>query len=301
MSHHADAEPGCFQATYPNLQWEKVECQEGDPRVHLMGRPPTGSRTGVTGDGNDYVAQAAGLITESVGTFPSVSGVTKERSIGVAAFGDGGILGPDEYTLQLNTNFTGTTAACAGHDGCVVWQQFAYGTNFPFPKQPVKFDGVVFMEYWLIGWGSSACPRGWFSAGGGDCYRNSSYLQAPNAPITALGSLTLSASAVAGGIDTVVFNNGTTAYSVTEPDSTVDIASVWTESEFNVFGDGDGSEAVFNKGSSITVNIALTDGSNAAPACVAGAGTTGESNNLNLGRCTAAGGASPSIQFTESK
>jgi hypothetical protein len=300
MTHRTNPEAGCFQASYPSVLWEKVECKAGDPGFHLTPRHPTADGAAVTGDGNDYVAQSGGLITEAVGSFPSLSGVDREKGVGVPGFGDGGILGPNEYTLQLNTNYTGPTAACAGHGGCLVWQQFAYGSVFPYPHQTPRFDGVVFIEYWLLGWGASSCPRGWLGDGGGDCYRNSSYLQAPNVPVSALGSVTLSGSAVAGGNDSVVFNDGTTAYAVTAPDSVVDIASVWTESEFNVFGNGDGSEAVFNKGSSITVNVALTDGSSAAPACLAGAGTTGESNNLNLGACTAAGGTSPSIQFTES-
>ncbi len=302
MARHENAEPGCYRATYPSMLWEKVECKQGNLRVPSVPHHATGVRSEVTGDGNDYVAQSTGLITETVGTFPAESGVKGEKSIGVAAFGDGGVLGPNEYSLQINTNSTVPTAACAGHSGCIVWQQFAYGTNFPYPNQTPKFNGVVFMEYWLLNWGSSPCPRGWLGLVEGSCFRNSSYTEAPNAPIkgTGLQDLTLSGSAAAGGNDTVVFNNGTTAYSVTEPDSILDISSVWTQSEFNVVGDGDGSEAVFNVGSSLTVNLALLDGSNAAPTCVANAGTTGESNNLNLGACTATGGASPSIQFTES-
>ena len=186
-------------------------------------------------------------------------------------------------------------AACAGHSGCTVWQQFIYSPDY-------QFDGeaAVFMQYWLIGWGSSACPSGWMSAGGGDCFRNSAIATAPDIPITSLAKLTLSGSVVAGGNDTVVFNNGTQAYSITGRDSVVDISSVWTQSEFNVVGNAGGSRAQFNKGSSVTVKVALTDGSTAAPRCVANAGSTGESNNLNLGSCTTAGGTTPSIQFTES-
>jgi hypothetical protein len=48
------------------------------------------------------------------------------------------------------------------------------------------------------------------------------------------------------------------------------------------------------------VNIALTDGLTAAPVCQGNDGTTGETNNLNLGPCTATGGTTPSVQFTES-
>jgi hypothetical protein len=80
----------------------------------------------------------------------------------------------------------------------------------------------------------------------------------------------------------------------------VDIAQVWQQSEFNIVGDAGGSRADFNKGASITVKVAVHDGSTSAPGCVADSGTTGETNNLNLGSCTTSGGSTPSIQFTES-
>jgi hypothetical protein len=297
MSRNPAAEPGCFHAAYPNYLWEKTECLAiPQNHVHPVRRQPAGGPAAqVTGNGNDYVAQAAGLISATLGTFPKVTGVTSERSVGVAAFGGGGILGPNEYTLQINTNFTGTTSTCAGHSGCTVWQQFIYS-----PDYNVNGQAAVFMQYWLIGWGNSACPRSWMSAGGGDCFRNSNFVAAPDIPITSLGSLTLSGSAVAGGNDTVVFNSGTHAYSISGADSVVNIAQVWRQSEFNVVGNAGGSRANFNSGSSVTVKIALTDGSTAAPTCVAGAGSTGETNNLNLGACTASSGTTPSVQFTES-
>jgi hypothetical protein len=297
MSKNPAAEPGCFHADYPSYLWEKTACLTlAQPHVHPVRRQPTaGPAAEVTGNGNDYVAQAVGLISKTLGTFPSVTGVTSERSVGVAAFGGGGILGPNEYTLQINTNFTGTTSTCAGHSGCTVWQQFIYS-----PDYNVNGQAAVFMQYWLIGWGSSACPRSWMSAGGGDCFRNSNFVAAPDIPITSLGSLTLSGSATAGGNDTVVFNSGTQAYSISGADSVVNIAQVWRQSEFNVVGNAGGSRANFNRGSSVTVKIALTDGSTAAPTCVAGAGSTGETNNLNLGPCTTAAGSTPSVQFTES-
>ncbi|MFC6839377.1 hypothetical protein [Xanthomonas theicola] len=64
-------------------------------------------------------------------------------------------------------------------------------------------------------------------------------------------------------------------------------------------GNAAGSRANFNCGSSVTVKLAVRNGSTAAPTCAANAGTTGETNNLNLGSCTAAGGSMPSITFTE--
>ena len=297
MAHNYASEAGCFQASYPEVVWEKVACKTVHPRVHpVRSHAAMGAGGGdVTGNGKDYVAEAAGLISQTLGTFPKVTGVTSEKSVGVPSFGDGGILGPNEYTLQINSNFTGTTSVCAGHSGCTVWQQFIYS-----PDYSTKGEASVFMQYWLIGWGSSRCPKTWESGGGGDCYKNSAYVAAPDMQITTLADLSLTAAAVAGGNDTVVFSNDANAYSIAGPDSVVDISSVWRESEFNIVGNAGGSRADFNKGSSVTVKLSLTDGSTAAPTCVANAGTTGETNNLDLGKCSAAGGSSPSIEFIES-
>jgi hypothetical protein len=293
IAETAQPEEGCFQATYPDIVWEQVECKELHPRVHpVFHRPGEGQ---ITGNGDDYVAQAPGLISKTLGSFPTVTGVKSEKSVGVAEYGDGGILGPHEYSLQLNTNFTGTTSVCDGHTGCTVWQQFIYATDYA-----TVGEAAAFMQYWLIGWGDSACPSGFGSDGAGDCYGNSKSVSVPDVRATALAKLSLSGAAVAGSNDTVVFTNGTTAYSVSGRDSMLDISQVWHQSEFNIVGDAGGSRAVFNAPVSITVKVALTDGSTSAPKCVANAGSTGESNNLNLGACSKAGGSSPSIQFIES-
>jgi hypothetical protein len=287
IAHNTPLSEGCFQASYPNMVWEQVECKEGHPRSHTIRKFANGEQVAGNnvGNGYDYVAESAGLISETVG-FLAVTGVTSEETVG------GGIDGPNEYELQLNTNATGTTSACAGHTGCTVWQQYLYATDYLSAG-----EADVYIEYWLLGWGSSACPSGW-NTFGTDCWKNSAYTTAPDMPISNLGSQSFSGTAVSGGNDTVTFNNGTTAYALVASDSVLDISSVWNESEFNVFGDTSAAEAVFNPGSSITVNVALTDGSTAAPACVIN-GTTGETNNLTLGPCTTAGGTPPSIQFDE--
>jgi hypothetical protein len=292
VAQNAELGEGCFQASYPSTVWAQVECKELHPRVAPVLRKP--GEGFVAGNGHDFVAQAPGLISATLGTFPTVTGVKTEKSVGVPAYGDSGILGPNEYSLQLNTNFTGTTAACKGHSGCVVWQQFIYATDYA-----TVGEGAVFMQYWIIGWGASKCPSGFGSDGAGDCYGNSKSLTAPDVKATSLSKLSLSGSA--GSSDTVVFTDGTTAYSVSASDKVLDISQVWQQSEFNIIGDAGGSRADFNKPVSITVKLALTDGSTSAPTCVANEGTTGESNNLNLGAtCTTASGSSPSIQFTES-
>jgi hypothetical protein len=294
-----EAPEGCFVANYPSIAWVEARCQNVVPRV--TPRPPTPAVAlargagQTTGNGHDYVIQSAGLIKSTVGTFPTVSNVTSEKGVGVAAFGGGGILGPNEYSLQINSNYTGTTSACNGHSGCTVWEQFVYAPDYS--RQGSAF---VFIQYWLIGYGGTRCPSGWGSDGAGDCYRNSAGVSAPDEPITQLASMKMSGSATSGGNDTVTFTHGTTAYSISAKDSVVGLASVWKQSEFNIVGNAGGSMAQFNKGASVTVHVAITDGTSNKPTCVANAGSTGETNNLNVGACTASAGSTPSIQFVES-
>ncbi|SFS08969.1 hypothetical protein SAMN05216570_2489 [Dyella sp. OK004] len=302
MAHSAAPAEGCYQADYPSILWKQVGCNVAPARFHSIPPHPHAHPTALargatqtTGNGNDYAIQTSTLIKSTTGTFPSVTGVTSEQGVGVPAFGGGGILGPNEYTLQINSNFDGSTAACRSHSGCTVWQQFIYS-----PDYNVNGQAAVFMQYWLIGYGGTSCPSGFGSDGGGDCYKNSAAVAVPDIPATQLANLKLSGTVVSGGNDTVTFTNGTKAYSISGKDSVLYLAQVWKESEFNVVGNAGGSEAVFNSGSSVTVKVAVNDGSTATPTCAANSGTTGETNNFNLGNCTASGGSTPYIQFTES-
>lgn len=272
---------GCFQAAYPSLTWNKVECTVA-PAIPFM---PRKGHSQTVGDGDDYAAEVtSGLISKTVGSFPKVKGVKTET----------GLLGANDYSLQLNSNFM-NTAACDGAKvpaDCLDWEQFVYSSGYE----------VAFMQYWLIYW-NTTCPSGWFTYTSGDdifCYTNSNGVTAPLEAVTKLKTLKLSGSAKNGGIDTLVFTVGKNAYSTTGLDSVVDLATAWTESEFNIFGDGDGSEADFNSGSSVTVKVAVSNGTKNTPTCASGAGTTAETNNLNLGSCTGTGGASPYIEFSES-
>ncbi|MGA9354646.1 MAG: hypothetical protein WBV46_13220 [Terriglobales bacterium] len=274
---------GCFHASYPSLTWDKVECSVA-PNIPY--RPRTGRISQTVGDGNDYAAEvSSGLISKTTGSFPKVKGVTTET----------GLLGPNDYSLQLNSNFM-NTAACNGAKNpaeCLDWEQFVYSSGYE----------QAFMQYWLINY-NNRCPGGWYSYGG-DCYTNSASVGTAEAVITELKTLKLSGSAKAGtakkaGIDTLVFTAEKQAYSTTGLDTVVDLATAWTESEFNIVGDGDGSEASFNSGSSVTVKVAVSNGTKNAPTCASNAGTTAETNNLNLGSCSGAGAATPFIEFTES-
>lgn len=266
---------GCFTASYPVAAWKPVQCIEAPNKPFL---PRHGIASQTVGDGNDYSAVVTGLISTTVGTFPVITGLKTETGQGQA----------NAYTLQINSQFfaSPTCSGASNPQSCLGWEQFVY------------YPGQVFMQYWLINYGNK-CPSGWYSYSP-DCYKNSAAVAAPSEPIKKLKTLKLSGNAVANGIDTLVFSTKTKAYSTTGKDSVVDLAAYWNASEWNIIGPGDGSEADFNKGTSITVNIALTDGLTAAPVCQGNDGTTGETNNLNLGPCTATGGTTPSVQFTES-
>ena len=318
VTMHQLAAPGkgCFQAKYPSTQWEKVECLAAPGYRSALRR--SADREQTVGNGYDYVAQAPSgrLFSLVAGSFPTVTGVKSEKSVGVPAFGDGGILGTNEYTLQVNTNFY-NSAACQGYTGCLAWQQYVLSTNTPVSLTSNKLTGntEVFIEYWLINYGVdngfNICPSGFIDAGadaagpGDDCVQNTpaTLVAKGQIPITSLRSLKLSGSARPGGTDAATVTYGTNAYTATVKDSLTDIASGWTQAEFNVLGNAGGSRADFNSGSSVTAKVVVTDGSTSAPTCVSPSsydGTTGETNNLTLGKCTTASGSSPYIQFTES-
>jgi hypothetical protein len=279
-------EKGCFHMAYPNYLWEPAACKAIQPRSHPTHVKLSAEVPDSVGNGNDYAAAASGLITSAVGSF-ATNDVLSVASVG----GSGANTGSNEYSLQLNTNNDGSTSVCAGHPGCTVWEQFVYGTDndtfvslsFPF----IITEAGLYIQYWLENWNAS-CPSGWNSQsidGETDCWKDSNVLGLQNIPITQLSNLTLTGFASPGGQDIVTLTDGAEAWSVSAEDSVLEIGTVWDEAEFNVVGDGGDSQAQFNPGSSITVQLAIADGSAAPPACSSDSGTTGETNNLNLGSC----------------
>ena len=325
MQHTPAPREGCFHASYPSIQWQEVRCA-----------PPPGYRSalprkfnaeqigGGNGTSSDIVAQApTGYLFSNVeGTFPSVHDVTSEMGVGNPNYDDDGILGPNEYTLQVNTN-EHNTAACGSYSYCRAWQQYVLSTNTPvsLTNPTLTNETEVFIEYWLLDYGvhsgSDICPSGFqdngedtlYSGPGDDCLQNTQATEIYNGqlPITDLAELSLSGSATANGTDEATVTYDGEAYKATVLDSNTDIASVWNQAEFNVMGNAGGSEAEFNSGASIIVKVAVTDGSANEPTCPQNSGTTGESNNLNFVQpsnsssvCCPFGGASAGIAFMES-
>jgi hypothetical protein len=50
----------------------------------------------------------------------------------------------------------------------------------------------------------------------------------------------------------------------------------------------------------VTVKVAVSNGTKDVPTCASKAGTTAETNNLNLRSCAGKAGAQPYIEFSES-
>jgi hypothetical protein len=292
---------GCSFAQYPQLTWRAKPCQP--PPRKLFSHPPKTAHavSKQVGNGVDYVLRTpeSVLLKEADGSFPAMSGVKTVTTTGAGDFD-----GPGQYSLQLNTNFDQTTSACEGRKDCLVWQQFVYSTRYPEADSSPK----IWIVYWLLNYLHSqddSCPYMWYEWFD-DCYINTPLVDAPLLPVTELGGGNMRfLASTANGTDrlTLMYGNQGVAYS---GKSIVDIAQVWTNAEFNIFGNTPGL-ANFNEGSSLTVQIDAgyqnLQQSTRPPICIKNAGTTFETNNLNLGSCTAAGYPlvpMPRIQFTQS-
>jgi hypothetical protein len=300
MAQNPPQEAGCFRESYPSLVHERVDCYAGPLRVHAAHRTPTDDVPDAVGNRYDYVAETKGKTFWAGGNFLDVS-VISEASVGG---GSGAIDGPNEYTLQINTNDWGKTAVCdGGPPACHVWQQFVYGTD------SICFfrycQGAVFIQYWLINYGD--CPNSSWTQFGQDCYITSDKVTpAPDFPVTDLANVSFHAAVKSGGQDCAhVYNNTGAGWGVCEPDYKLDISSVWDKTEFGIFGDGDSSQAQFYGRTAFTELLQVNDGSGDAPKCLGpkNAGTTGETNDLTLGKkCQelVGNGLWPRIRFTES-
>jgi len=105
----------------------------------------------------------------------------------------------------------------------------------------------------------------------------------PAEPMTSLGQLSLAGAAAGGGTpnDSITVTVGGTTYKATGDNRFPDLGNQWQEAEFNVFGDGNSSQAVFNSGATLQVRTEVISGTNLGPGCDLRS-FTGESSNLTL-------------------
>ncbi len=266
---------GCFTVAYPGTVWTRVACTKAPRRPFLPAHGPSGF---IVGNGNDYAAETATPISSAAASFPSIKGLKSETNDGAS----------NTYSLQLNSSYYVSPVCQSATDpaNCRAWMQFVYSNG----------DGA-FMEVWLINYGFT-CPADWGQYVN-DCVLNSNEVSVPTQMLSQLADIQVAGSAVSDGNDTVTLTTSSNAYAVTMADSVVDLAQGWNTAEYNIFGDGGGSQADFNAGTKIKIKVRLKDGSTNAPICESD-GFTLETNNLGLAACKALGGKKPSISFTES-
>jgi hypothetical protein len=269
---------GCYNASYPRVQWQKVACRVA-PHHPFLPAHAQESFLQEVGDANDYSAEVAGLITSAIGSIPSVSAGASETGV------DPNTRASDAntFSLQLNSEFfPATTTICKGHglpSLCSGWQQFVYVDS---PE-----ENEVFMQYWIIKY-NNPCPSGWWEYSFPMsteiyCYKNSSAstLSGDRLTVSGLAGTTFEGSANASGNDAVVMTTASGNATATGAGSVLGLGNEWKAAEFGVFGDADGSQATFSARTTITVHTVVKSNSDEPPACVP-EGFTGETNNLNL-------------------
>jgi hypothetical protein len=279
---------GCYTSSYPRLEWQEVPCAPPSPYPNP---PASGPTPNTVGNGNDFQAQSSSLISSATGSFNSVSSGASESG----GVGGNSSATANAFTLQLNSQFFPNPPACNGVPKCNGWEQFI------FSQTQCGGKPCVFIEYWLLNFGPK-CPSGqpWIQSKNNCWFNSSSTPVASVQTIADLSGVTLTATTSAGGQDAVVLTTPNGNPTATAQDSVLNLAKFWNTAEFNIFGDCCLSKANFNLGSTLVVKTSIVDGTTTAPACPPG-GTTGETNNLVLDPpCTATGGASPAIVFTES-
>lgn len=275
---------GCFQATHPGTSWVEVPCAT-PPAVPFAPQSPQN----VGGSANDVSTTLlnSSTITWAEGSFPLVTGVSSSNTA---------------YSLQMNTNFLPSAPMCRGASNpskCSGWQQFLYASPL------LGGANMVYIEYWLLNF-DNPCPWGWlpaFPSGFGlSCFTNSAgAVSVPPQPLSNLQNLVLTATAGSSS-DSATLSVGGTLFSMSWS-SLQNLAGQWMTAEFNVVGDGNGSQVAFDPGSTVVVKTRTNDtkGTRQQPGNT-GTSFTAESNNLTIvpGSVCTFGGDHPGIQFMES-
>ena len=284
---------GCFTAHYPEARWVPTNCGNAPQYPNPVAR---GARPNTVGAGTDFFLQVPANISSATGSFDSAVGINTVRG---PQLGSTTVAHENTYSLQLNAGVF-TTAACGGVPGCLGWEQFIFSQSQCAPS------ACAFIEYWLLNHGFP-CPTAQWNFYPGTpttipgCFLNTAFAYLSVPPVSELGALELSGS-VSGGLDTVTISTANGDVNAAAQDSLLDLAQNWRGAEYNLVGDCCAAESYLNSGSSLTVRLQALNGTANAPTCSTGfSGATAETNNLSLtSSCSAVGGSSPAIVFTES-
>ena len=284
--------PGCYTANYPEVSWTPVVCGKALDHPFLPAGGPGHAFT-IGGGSGDFTARTAAVTTGAQGRFISVNaGITETGLVGNA-----GSAQSNTYSLQLNTDFFQTTACSGLAASCRGWEQFIYVNE---PSQH-----YAFIQYWMVnalGGSVTSCPTGWmiFSP---HCYRNSATTSLPGGQAAStLASVIVNGSADTSGDQVIFTPSSGPAVTVVGVNAVPALSPTvgWHDSEFNIFGDGNGGAATFGANTTMTVQTLTHSGTTAAPSCVTNS-YTGETNNLTLVGMSPVGTLpSPGIEFTQS-
>ncbi len=286
---------GCFETTYPSLEWHKVGCV-APSNLHFL--PKQGPKPFVVGNGNDISAQApSGHIITAIGSFDNTTtGVTGEAG----QINGVGAQVTNAYSLQVNTDPFVSPAICGGANNpaiCRGWEQFVYESDGNSPAY-----SAAFIQYWIL-WYDTTCPGGWSPVPYGVhtmCVINSTLAVAvPNQTITTanLPYMALSGNVTAASDSvTMAYNGGAVTVN---GNNYLAAAAGWTISEFNIFGDAGGGQAnIQSAGANVVTRNRIIYGGSAPPNCVV-QGYTAETNNLNFASAPAASAPGPAVIFSQ--
>lgn len=306
MDHTPDPSAGCFSASYPDTVWLEVPCAKVNDSV-----PPNPPLVSYVNDYSDLATSS--LIGYAHGDFASVSGVTSENdSLNPCNMPKSGDCA-NWYSVQLNSNtwspsqstpcpdYSGYNGATSGY---TCWEQFVFNNG--------QYGSNGYIWYILGGYAKNIGPCGaiytppgmvqWFSKSTDPSQSCYSYVSPGKgllpAPISQLSDVSVSGSSNLQGsgndqITICVTGQSPSCDSGSYTDTVLELYKAWQVSEFNVFGYGGGSEAVFygatgGSAATITPNVEEEDSSGRIiPSNCQTGGYTGETNSMGLVSCRA--------------
>jgi hypothetical protein len=315
----------CYTARYPDTQWHETTCKPAVQKPTPPKRRAANLPEIVGGSSNsDWIVEGLQTIggsgdvdqfTMVEGSFDPKTTVTSECNVPCDALTD--LCKPNltcssagaeanSFSLQLNAQvFYTQTCAGAPSSECQGWQQFTYATAGSIASMGI--------QYWLISYGpygSNHCPNG-FSVWAYqstpsdpsppiDCYLILAWgAQAVTA--TMLPQITLTGiPGIGSSNDSVTVTVDGSAEGFSGQNMFPDLNLQWWNAEFNVFGEGDNSQAVFGKGSTVLPRVNVSQKfKNGTIACFP-TSFTGETNSLTMGQAHTSQSPAFLLNYTES-
>jgi hypothetical protein len=240
---------GCFRASRPSTTWAEVPCSKKRPRHFGTHGPIQPLPENVGASTPTDSGQSSSPISAAQGFFTGVS------TTGESDSNDGN----NAFSVQLNSNKFSTPLCSAP---CLGWQQFIFIQD----GNGIFDSGIVYIQYWMLNYlpSHNGCPPYWNQSGNHCWYVDSD--QTPSVStqdITELGAVRLVGTAGPASDTATFFDSDGDSATASEGSSVLGLGSAgrWTAAGFNIYGEGSGSQASFDAGTSMFVNLVLTTGS----------------------------------------